>query len=91
VELRLPGPTARVALDLAVQGFRATGKATAHDAVVAGELAKVLSGGDTDITAALGEDDLLALERRHFLALLRTPGTVARIEHRLATGKPLRN
>ena len=91
VELRLPGPTARVALDLAVQGFRATGKATAHDAVVAGELAKVLSGGDTDITAALGEDDLLALERRHFLALLRTPGTVARIEHMLATGKPLRN
>ena len=91
VEIRLPGPTARVALDLAVQGFRATGKATAHDAVVAGELAKVLSGGDTDITAALGEDDLLALERRHFLALLRTPGTVARIEHRLATGKPLRN
>jgi 3-hydroxyacyl-CoA dehydrogenase len=73
------------------RGFRATGKATAHDEVVAGELAKVLSGGDTDMNAALGEDDLLALERRHFLALLRTPGTVARIEHRLATGKPLRN
>jgi 3-hydroxyacyl-CoA dehydrogenase len=91
VELCLPGPTARAALDLAVQGFRATGKATAHDAVVAGELAKVLSGGDTDMTAVLGEDDLLALERRHFLALLRTPGTVARIEHMLATGKPLRN
>ncbi len=90
-DLRLPGPTARVALNLAVQGFRATGKATAHDVVVAGALANVLSGGDTDITKALTEDDLLVLERQHFLALLRTPGTVARIEHMLATGKPLRN
>ncbi|HYH21881.1 MAG TPA: 3-hydroxyacyl-CoA dehydrogenase NAD-binding domain-containing protein [Azospirillum sp.] len=91
VEIRLPGPTARVALGLAVEGFRATGKATPHDVVVAGELAKVLSGGDTDITRVTTEDELLELERRHFMALIRTPGSIARIEHMLTTGKPLRN
>ena len=30
-------------------------------------------------------------ERRALLALIRTPATLARMEHLLATGKPLRN
>ena len=46
-EIRLPGPTAKVALDLAVHAFARLGKATAHDQVVAGALAEVLSGGAT--------------------------------------------
>ncbi|HYD70843.1 MAG TPA: 3-hydroxyacyl-CoA dehydrogenase, partial [Azospirillum sp.] len=91
VEIRLPGPTARVAMGLAVEGFRATGKATPHDVVVSGELATVLSGGDADVTRVTTEDELLELERRHFMALIRTPGSIARIEHMLTTGKPLRN
>ena len=33
----------------------------------------------------------LALEREAFLALIQTPATLARIEHMLETGKPLRN
>jgi 3-hydroxyacyl-CoA dehydrogenase len=37
------------------------------------------------------EEWLLALERRHFLELLRSPKTQERIAHTLATGKPLRN
>jgi 3-hydroxyacyl-CoA dehydrogenase len=91
VAIALPGPTARAALDLAVASFRATGQATPHDAVVAGKLARVLSGGDTDITETVTEDELYALEREAFLELVRTPGTLARIEHMLETGKPLRN
>ena len=68
------------------------GKATAHDRVVAGALAEVLSGGaDADITQPLAEDDLLALERRSFMRLIRHPASIARIEHMLETGKPLRN
>jgi 3-hydroxyacyl-CoA dehydrogenase len=50
VELTLPGPTGRVALELAVAGFRASGAATPHDAVVARRLAVVVTGGDTDVT-----------------------------------------
>ncbi|HRR14783.1 MAG: 3-hydroxyacyl-CoA dehydrogenase/enoyl-CoA hydratase family protein [Thermoanaerobaculia bacterium] len=88
---QLPGPSAKAALDLAVAGFRASGAATPHDEVVAGKLACILSGGDTDITDTVSEDELYRFEREAFLELVRHPDTLARIEHMLATGKPLRN
>jgi 3-hydroxyacyl-CoA dehydrogenase len=50
-----------------------------------------MTGGDTDGTASFDETALLTLERTHFMQLVRTPGSLARIEHMLATGKPLRN
>lgn len=87
----LPGPSGRTAMEMAVAQFARLGKATPHDIVVAGGLAEVLSGGETDLLQPLGEDDVLALERRVFMRLLRTPGTLARVEHMLETGKPLRN
>lgn len=90
-EVSLPGRTAELALAMAVDVLARQGKATDYDTVVAGRLAQVLAGGDTDIVDTLGEDDLLALERRTFLDLVRRSGTVARIEHMLETGKPLRN
>ena len=89
--ISLPGPSGKAALDMAVAGFRASGLATPHDAVVAGRLATVLTGGDTDITETVSEDDLYGLEREAFLALIQTPATLARIEQMLETGKPLRN
>ena len=90
--LRLPGPTAKTALRLAVDGLLAQGKATAHDARVAAELAEVLSGGPgADMTAEVGEKALLELERKAFLTLIRTGPTLDRIEHLLETGRPLRN
>ncbi len=91
VEISLPGPTAKFALGMAVEGFRLQGKATAHDEVVAGELATILSGDGTDITETVSEDALLKMERQAFMRLIRTPATLARIEHMLETGKPLRN
>ena len=81
----------RAALKLAVDDFVKQGKATEYDAVVAGELANVLTGGDTDMTQSVTEDDLLALERDSFVRLVRNPQTQARVEHMLETGKPLRN
>jgi len=89
--LTLPGPSAKAALDMAVHGFRLQGKATAHDVVVGGVLADVLSGGETDVTEELDEEALLALERAGFMRLVRDSATQARIEHMLETGKPLRN
>jgi 3-hydroxyacyl-CoA dehydrogenase len=91
VEIALPGPTAKLAMNLAVEGFRLRGKATPHDEVVASELAVILSGDQTDITETVGEDALLKLERTAFMKLIKTPATLARIEHMLETGKPLRN
>ncbi|MCR6632540.1 MAG: 3-hydroxyacyl-CoA dehydrogenase NAD-binding domain-containing protein [Magnetospirillum sp.] len=89
--LALPGPSGKVALDMAVAGFRRLGKATAHDEVVSGALAEVLTGGDTDVILTVDEDGLYELERERFMRLVRHPGTLARVEHMLMTGKPLRN
>ncbi|MEO2049752.1 MAG: 3-hydroxyacyl-CoA dehydrogenase NAD-binding domain-containing protein [Pirellulales bacterium] len=90
-ELALPGPTAEVAFGMAVDDFHHAGKATEHDVVVSKALAHVLSGGDTDLTERVSEDDLLTLEREAFIGLVQTPATLDRIEHMLETGKPLRN
>jgi len=87
----LPGPSGRVAMDMAVQGFHRTGKATDYDLVVLGELAEVLSGGNADITKPLTENEVLTLERDRFNHLVRDERTLNRITHILETGKPLRN
>ncbi len=89
--VRLPGKTGRIALKMAVKGLAKTGKATAHDLVVVDHLGAVLTGGDTDITRDTPEERFSELERKAVLALIRMPATVARMEHMLETGKPLRN
>jgi 3-hydroxyacyl-CoA dehydrogenase len=78
-------------LQIAAEDFHRRGIATDHDVTVAGALAEVLSGGDTDIIDTIGEQRLLDLERASFMRLVKTAPTLARIEHTLETGKPLRN
>ncbi len=91
-DIRLPGPSGKMALDLAVSDLRKSGKATPYDVVVSDHLATVLSGGpDGDWTNPLSEDDLIELERAEFMKLVREEGTMARIEYMLDNGKPLRN
>lgn len=89
--LSLPGTVAKVAMNMAVKGFVKSGKATAYDEVVSEKLSGILSGGDTDITDTQTEDSILALERQAFMELLHNRETLDRMEHILATGKPLRN
>ena len=89
--VRLPGPTAKCAMELAVEGLQKAGKATQHDGVVARAVATVVSGGDTDMLDEMDEAALCKLERDAFVKLSRHPGTLARVEHMLKTGKPLRN
>ncbi len=91
-ELTLPGPTGRAALGLAVRDFKAKGVASEHDAAVADALAEVLTGGaKADLTEPVTPDRVLTLEREAFMRLVKTDKTLARIEHTLETGKPLRN
>ncbi len=87
----LPGPTGRTALELAVRDLALSGQATPHDVVVTNELAWILSGGDTDMTETTEEDDILAMEREAIGRLGRHEDSLARMEHMLETGKPLRN
>ncbi len=90
-ELTLPGPSGALAMTIAAEGVRKRGLASSHDLVVAGALASVLSGGDADLTVPTTEDRMLTLERTAFLGLMKQPLTLARVEHTLTTGKPLRN
>ena len=91
VELKLPGASGKLAFTMAAEGFHRRGVATDHDMVVAAELAEVLSGGGADPVDLVSEDQLSTLERTGFMRLAKTAGTLARIEHMLSTGKPLRN
>jgi 3-hydroxyacyl-CoA dehydrogenase len=90
-ELVLPGPSGAAALQLAVHGLALTGQATPQDVIVTRQLARVLSGGGADPTGTVSEQALFDLEREAVAALLRTEGTLDRMEHMLTTGKPLRN
>ena len=55
------------------------------------ELAYVLSGGDTDISKEVTEDQMYKLELDSFMKLVENKKTQERIIHTLKTGKPLIN
>ena len=90
-EYKLAGKTARTLLSMSTKAFRMLGKITAYDVQVADRLATVLSGGDCDITEPLSEQNVLDLERQVFVDIVKQQGTLARLDHMLKTGKPLRN
>ena len=91
-KIRLPGPSGKLALDMAVADMRKSGVATPYDVTVSGALATVLTGGEkADWTEPMNDDDIIKLEREEFMKLVKNEGTMARIEHMLAKGKPLRN
>jgi 3-hydroxyacyl-CoA dehydrogenase len=91
VPLNLPGATGRTGLKIAVESFYKRGIATKHDVTVSAALADVLTGGDTDYLDTLSETDVMDLERKNFMALIRTKESQARIKSIIDTGKPLRN
>ncbi len=62
-----------------------------HDYLIGSKIAEVMCGGDVEAGSLVDEQWLLDLERRHFMELLATEKTQARIEQMLKTGKPLRN
>ena len=62
-----------------------------HDYLVGSSVATVICGGEVEAGSLVDEDWLLDLERSHFMALVATEKTQARIEHTLQTGRPLRN
>ncbi len=62
-----------------------------YDAFLAKKIAYVISGGDVRDNSEVAEDVILTLEREAFMELLKEEKTLARIDHMLSTGKPLRN
>jgi 3-hydroxyacyl-CoA dehydrogenase len=71
--------------------MREGGQISEHDYLIGSKVAEVLCGGEVEGGSLVDEQWLLDLERRHFMALIATEKTQARIEHMLKSGKPLRN
>lgn len=87
----LPGKSGWSALAVTIDSLHQAGKASAYDVEIAQQLARVLSGGDTDIIQSLTEQNILDLELESFIYLVQQPNTMSRLDHMLKTGKPLRN
>ena len=85
------GKTIRAALEVDVNTMRWGRFATDYDGVIAGHLARVLTGGDLSVPQWVGEEHILKLEKEAFLELLENEKTMERIDAMLKTGKPLRN
>ena len=64
---------------------------TEYDAFLAQRIAYVVSGGHVRDNSEIDEDVILKLEREAFVDFWKEAKTVARVEHMLKTGKPLRN
>jgi 3-hydroxyacyl-CoA dehydrogenase len=62
-----------------------------HDFHIGSLIADVVCGGEVDAGTLVTEDYLMAIERKHFCALLEHPKTQERIMGMLQTGKPVRN
>ncbi|MFO1250149.1 MAG: 3-hydroxyacyl-CoA dehydrogenase NAD-binding domain-containing protein [Inhella sp.] len=74
-----------------VANMRDGGFVSAHDYHLASLIADVVCGGEVEAGSLVTEEYLMALERKHFCALLDNPKTQERIMGMLQTGKPVRN
>jgi 3-hydroxyacyl-CoA dehydrogenase len=89
--VRVGGEPLSAALKLGVHLAWRAGRISDHDALIGRALAHVLAGGAVPHETTVSEQHLLDLEREAFLRLCGEQKTLARIQHTLKTGKPLRN
>lgn len=89
--IKVQGKTALAAMKLMLHVMHEGNYITDYDKVVAERVAYVLAGGDLSEAQDVPEDYLLKLEREAILECLQDDRTLARMEHMLKKGKPLRN
>jgi 3-hydroxyacyl-CoA dehydrogenase len=85
------GRDAFSALKLGAWSMLEAGYATEYDIFIAEKLAYILTGGGLSEPQWVDEQYILDLEREAFVELCKQEKTMARIQHMLETGKPLRN
>ena len=91
-EIVVAGASGKQTLMNEANNARAAGRLTDTDVAIAEALARVLTGGaDGRPERPMSERELMKLELEALVGLSGLPATAARIEHMLATGKPLRN
>ena len=74
-----------------MENLLAGGHISEHDYLIGHKITIVMCGGEIEGGSLVDEQWFLDLERKHFMELIATEKTQARIEHTLKTGKPLRN
>jgi len=85
------GRTARAALEMGIKTMQWGRYASDYDGVIAGHVARILTGGNLSLPQWVPEEYLLELEKQAFLDLLEQEKTHERIEALLKTGKTKRN
>ena len=85
------GRSAKATIQGQLANMRDGGFISAHDYHISSLIADVITGGDVDAGSLVNEEYLMALERKHFCALLDHPKTQERIMGMMQTGKPVRN
>jgi 3-hydroxyacyl-CoA dehydrogenase len=85
------GRNTRAALEMGIKTMQWGHYASSYDGVIAGHVARVLTGGNLSLPQWVPEEHLLKLEKQAFLELLKQEKTHERIEALLTTGKPVRN
>jgi 3-hydroxyacyl-CoA dehydrogenase len=85
------GRTARAALEMGIKTMQWGHYASEYDGVIAGHVARILTGGNLSLPQWVPEEYMLKLEKQAFLELLKQEKTHERIEALLKTGKPKRN
>jgi len=71
--------------------MQSAGYVSEYDVFLAKRIAYVISGGDVRANSTIDEQVILNLEREAFVDFWKEDKTVARVDHMLTTGKPLRN
>ncbi|MDH4286531.1 MAG: enoyl-CoA hydratase/isomerase family protein, partial [Gallionella sp.] len=90
-QIAVAGRTGIATLKAGMVNMLEGGFISEHDYQIGCRIAETMCGGDVDAGSLVDEQWLLDLERRHFMELLATDKTKARVEHMLKNGKPLRN
>ena len=90
-KIKVFGQAANGMIDVEIFNMLSGKFITEYDAFLAKRIAYVISGGDVRDNSEVEEDVILKLEREAFIDFWQEEKTIARVEHMLKTGKPLRN
>jgi 3-hydroxyacyl-CoA dehydrogenase len=89
--IKAAGGAAARTIEMRVWGLVEGGFASEHDALIAGKVVHVLTGGNVAAGTELTEQHYLDLEREAFLSLCGEEKSQARMQSLLMNNKPLRN
>ncbi len=89
--IRVLGDAARGMINAEIFNMQSAKFVSEYDAFLAKRIAFVISGGNVRANSLVDEEVILKLEREAFVDFWKQEKTIARVNHILDTGKPLRN